>query len=93
MNGSEEGGQYYISQTSDQERFTARNGVFSWECLNIFATGCMIESSHLPEFLSASYVSFEQTTWDSVTHYMCASTDIRGVLSDNNSHGMANFVH
>ena len=27
------------------------------------------------------------------TPYMCASTDVRGVLSDNNSHGMAKFVH
>ena len=51
------------------------------------------ESSHLLEFLSASYVSFEQRKWDSVTHYMCASTDVREVLSDNNSHGMAKFVH
>ena len=36
----EEGGWYYISQTCDQERFAARKVVFSWECLNIFATGC-----------------------------------------------------
>ena len=36
----EEGGQYYISQTCDQERFEARKVVFSWECLNSFATGC-----------------------------------------------------
>ena len=40
MNWGEEGGQYYISQTCDQERFEARKVVFSWECLNIFATGC-----------------------------------------------------
>ena len=40
LNGREEGGQYYISQTCDQERFEARKVVFSWECLNIFATGC-----------------------------------------------------
>ena len=36
----EEGGQYYISQTCDQERFAARKVIFSWECLNIFAAGC-----------------------------------------------------
>ena len=40
LNGREEGGQYYISQTCDQERFAAGKVVFSWECLNIFATGC-----------------------------------------------------
>ena len=40
LNAREEGGQYYISQTCDQERFEARKVVFSWECLNIFATGC-----------------------------------------------------
>ena len=39
LNGREEGGQYYISQTCDQERFEAGKVVFSWEWLNIFATG------------------------------------------------------
>ena len=39
LNGREEGSQYYISQTRDQERFEARKVVFSWECQNIFATG------------------------------------------------------
>ena len=42
VNGREEGGQYYISQTCDQERFEARKVVFSWKCLNIFATGCSL---------------------------------------------------
>ena len=42
MNGREEGGQRYILETCDQERFEARKGVFPWECLNIFATGCSI---------------------------------------------------
>ena len=41
MNGREEGGQYYISQTCDQERFEARKVGFPWECVNIFATGCL----------------------------------------------------
>ena len=40
LNGREEGGQYHISQTCDQQRFEARKVVFSWECLNISATGC-----------------------------------------------------
>ena len=40
LNGREEGGQCYISETCDQERFEAGKVVFSWECLNIFATGC-----------------------------------------------------
>ena len=40
LNGREEGGQYYILQTCDQERFEARKVVFPWECLIIFATGC-----------------------------------------------------
>ena len=30
LNGKEEGGQFYISQTCDQERFEARKVVFSW---------------------------------------------------------------
>ena len=45
LNGREEGGQHCISQTCDQERFEARKVVFSWECLNIFATGCSVEMS------------------------------------------------
>ena len=40
LNGREEGGQYYILQTFDQERFEARKAVFTWECLIIFATSC-----------------------------------------------------
>ena len=40
LNGREEGGQYYISQTCDEERFEARKVVFLGECLNIFASGC-----------------------------------------------------
>ena len=40
LNGRKEGGQYYILQTCDQERFEARKVVFLWECLIIFATGC-----------------------------------------------------
>ena len=44
LNGREEGGQYYILQTCDQERFEARKVVFPWECLNIFATGCLSPS-------------------------------------------------
>ena len=44
MNGTEEGGQYYISQTCDQKRIEARKVVFSLECLNIFATGCLSPS-------------------------------------------------
>ena len=46
LNGKEEGGQYYISQTPDQERSEARKVVFSSECLNIFATGCLSPSSY-----------------------------------------------
>ena len=42
--------------------------------------------------LSASYISFEQRSRDSVTHYMCTSTDFRGVVSDNNSDGMPKFL-
>ena len=33
---------FFISQTCDQERFESRKVVFSWECLNIFATGCSL---------------------------------------------------
>ena len=42
LNGKEGGGQYYILQTCDHERFEARKVVFSWECLNIFASGCSL---------------------------------------------------
>ena len=40
LNGREEGGQYFISQTCNLEQFEARKVVFSWECLNVLATGC-----------------------------------------------------
>ena len=42
LNGRGEGGQYYISQTCDQQRLEARKVVFSWECLNIFAAVCSL---------------------------------------------------
>ena len=41
LSGREEGGQYDISQTCDQERFEAR------KCLNIFGFGCSIHVSIL----------------------------------------------
>ena len=44
LNGREEGGQYYILQTCDQERFEARKVLFPWECLIIFASGCLSPS-------------------------------------------------
>ena len=47
LNGREEGGQYYIPQICDQERFEAGKAVFSWESFNIFATGCTYS---LPEW-------------------------------------------
>ena len=46
LNGREEGGQYYILQTCDQERFEARKVVFPWECLNTFATGRSVHLKH-----------------------------------------------
>ena len=46
LNGREEGVQYYILQTCDQEWFEARKVVFPWECLNIFATGCSYSYSY-----------------------------------------------
>ena len=55
LNGREEGGQYYISQTCDQERFEARKAVFSWECFNIFATGCTYS---LPEWRAVKLTFF-----------------------------------
>ena len=55
MNGREEGGQSYITQTCDQEQFEARKVVFSWECLNIFATGC---SFSLPEWQAVKMILF-----------------------------------
>ena len=42
LNGRQEGGQYYILQTCDQERFEAWKVVFSLECLNIFTIGSSI---------------------------------------------------
>ena len=55
MNGREEGGQYYISQTCDQERFEARKVVFSWKCLNIFASGCSLKWVNGWVFVVAKY--------------------------------------
>ena len=55
LNGREEGGQYYILQTCDQERFEARKVVFLWECLNIFATGC---SYSLPKWQAVKLTFF-----------------------------------
>ena len=44
LNWREEGGQYYMLQTCDQERFEARKVVFPRECFIIFATGCLSTS-------------------------------------------------
>ena len=46
LNGREEGGQFYILQTCDPERFEARKVVFPWECLTIFASGCSFRHKH-----------------------------------------------
>ena len=51
LNGREEGGQYYILQTCDQEPFEGRKVVFPWECLIIFATGCSIMYKSLDCYL------------------------------------------
>ena len=45
LNGGKEGGQYYILQTCDKERFEARKVFFPWECLIIFASGCSFSRS------------------------------------------------
>ena len=58
LNGREEGGQYYILQTCDQERFEARKVVFPWECLIIFAAVC---SFSLPEWQAVKMTFF--ATW------------------------------
>ena len=55
LNGREEGGQYYISQTRDKERFEARKVFFSWQCLKIFASGC---SFSLPEWQAVKMTFF-----------------------------------
>ena len=55
LNGREEGVQYYILPTCDQERFEARKVVFPWECLNIFATGC---SYSLPKWQAVKLTFF-----------------------------------
>ena len=39
LNWREEGGEHYIPQTCELERFDARKVVFSWEGHSIFATG------------------------------------------------------
>ena len=44
LNGREEGGQYYILLTCNQERLEGRKVIFPWERLNIFATGCLSPS-------------------------------------------------
>ena len=45
LNWREEGGQYYMLQTCDQEQFEARKVVFPRECFIIFATGCSTDNS------------------------------------------------
>ena len=42
LNGREEGGQYNISQTCDQERFEARKVVFLVGVSQHFVTGCSL---------------------------------------------------
>ena len=64
LNGREEGGQYYILQTCDQERFEARKVVFPWECLIIFATGC----SYVLPLLSVISYNVSVTHRVHVTH-------------------------
>ena len=58
LNGREEGGQYYILQTCDQERFEARKVVFPWECLIIFATGCSFIYERENYFIHANKAYF-----------------------------------
>ena len=48
---------YYISQTYEQERFEARKVVLSWECLNIFATGCRTCSTDKKQIILVFYTS------------------------------------
>ena len=62
MNGREEGGQYYILQTCDQERFEARKVVFPWECLNIFATSCSNRLHHCGTCMIHSVPLFLKTS-------------------------------
>ena len=76
LNGREEGGQYRISQTYDQERFEARKVVFSLECLNIFATGCSLmisPSLQLFGILSYCHIFINWCTF-SVKNSMFASS-------------------
>ena len=76
LNGREEEGQYYISQTYDQERFEARKVVFSLECLNIFATGCSLmisPSLQLFGILSYCHIFINWCTF-SVKNSMFASS-------------------
>ena len=51
MNGREEGGQYYISQTCDQERFEARKVVFRGSVSTflqlVVATACTVADGKL----------------------------------------------
>ena len=44
----EEGGECYISQTCDKQRFEVEKVSFSWKCLNIFATGCSTSRKSFP---------------------------------------------
>ena len=57
LNGREEGVQYYILPTCDQERFEARKVVFPWECLIIFASGC----SHFVELTAGLHQAMTKT--------------------------------
>ena len=67
LDGRKEGGQYYISQTFDQEPFAARKVVFSWECLNIFATGCSFSGDKKYNWAFQGVVLFDNTWNNSCT--------------------------
>ena len=95
LNGREEGGQYYISQTCDQERFEARKVVFSWECLNIFATGCSsvtwlrLFSAWIPrDWVSETHLTFfSRSIRDPVYFHQTSKTS----TGQNERHLQANF--
>ena len=70
LNGREEGGQYYFSQTCDQERFEARKVGFSWECLNIFATGCLYREGRNYGY-STLFIRIRLKIWEFPFKHFC----------------------
>ena len=67
---------YYISQTSDQQRFEARKIVFSWECLNLFATGCSSSRFQRSCIYRTSYIALNPSAFAFCVYIMDTQSNV-----------------